>query len=228
MRSRNLISIAFCGVLAVSALAGEDDTGTTLGDGTLLYATGHHLAGQPIPAVEDPYGYNYQDHAFKGSYANAYLGRDGFAPYQGDDEAYLGANPGAANTWYWPYRGIHLLMKWNDVWLSNQDCDGDGKLDRYRGFSSYIGSGAFCANHQSGEYEDADGNACQWSYLATIAAAPADSVAVGGTWYAADGTEIGPVVWGAFAVVQKIENDPCATLHGHHYISLVAPGLGAF
>lgn len=223
MRSQCLIAIALCGVLCALTVAEEGQAVTTLADGVLLYP-----AGQPIPAVTDPYGYNYQDHTFKGSYANAYLGRDGFAPYQGDDETYLAAHPSAAEKWYWPYRGIQLLMKWNDAWLSNQDGDGDGKLDRYPGSGSYIGSGAICANHQSGEYEDAEGNACQWRYVATIAAAPADALAVGGIWYAADGSEIGPVIWGPFAVVQKTETDPCAGLHGRRYVNLVAPGVGAF
>jgi len=227
MRSWTVLSIVFCCVLAAGMPVGADETDTTLHDGTLLYATGHYLAGQPLPADEDPYGYNYQDHTFKGSYANTYLGRDGFPAYQGDDEAYLAAHPSAANKWYWLYRGIRLLMKWNDAWLSNKDCDGDGKLDRYRGFNSYIGSGALCANQQSGQYEDADGQLCKWDYFVTITAAPADAVAVGGLWYAADGSEIGPVIWGAFAIVQKVQNDPCAGLPGRQYISPVNPGLGA-
>ena len=43
-------------------------------------------------------------------------------------------------------------------WLSNKDCDGDGLLDRHYGYDSYIGSGAWITNHQSGEYVDADGD----------------------------------------------------------------------
>ena len=43
--------------------------------------------------------------------------------------------------------------KWNDAWLSNKDCDGDGLLDRHYGLDSYRGSGAWLTNHQSGEYE---------------------------------------------------------------------------
>ncbi len=56
-------------------------------------------------------------------------------------------------------------------------------------------------------------------------AAPADAVAEGGIWYQADGTEIGPVIWGAFAIVQQVENDPCAGIHGLQY-KAARPGLG--
>jgi hypothetical protein len=220
------LSIVVCCVLAAGAIAGENETGTTLQDGVLTYARGHFLTGHVIPAGADPYGYNYQEHLFAGSYANAYLGRDGFPPYEGDDETYLAAYPEAAEKWYWPYRGIQLLITWNEAWLSNKDRDGDGKLDRYHGFNSYIGSGAWCMNHQSGQYEGDNDKPCTWSYSVRIVAAPADAVPVGGVWYAADGAEIGSVIWGAFAIVQKIENDPCADLHGRQYITPVGPGLG--
>ena len=66
-------------------------------------------------------------------------------------------------------------MKWNDAWLSNQDCDADGLLDRHNGFASYIGSGAWLTNHQSGEYEE-DGTVCKWNYFTKIVAAPANAV----------------------------------------------------
>jgi len=36
-----------------------------------------------------------------------------------------------------------------------------------------------------------------------IVAAPADATLVGGLWYAADGTEIGPAIWGEFATIQE-------------------------
>lgn len=44
-------------------------------------------------------------------------------------------------------------MKWNDAWLSNKDCNGDGLLDRHLGYLTYIGSGAWLTNHQSGTYQ---------------------------------------------------------------------------
>jgi hypothetical protein len=107
-------------------------------------------------------------------------------------------------------------MKWNDAWLSNKDCDGDGKLDRYYGYPSYIGSGAWLTNHQSGE----DGGD-HWTYFVKIVAAPADATKVSGVWYAADGTEIGPAIWGAFAIIQQVESGAGAT-----YVSPAGPGLG--
>ena len=47
-------------------------------------------------------------------------------------------------------------------------------------------------------------------------------------WYAFDGTEIGPVIWGAFAIIQEVENDPCAGIHGIQYVSPDHAGLGGW
>ena len=66
----------------------------------------------------DDQGYNYQAHMFNGMYCDAYY-----------DAA-----------WCQPWTDVDLMMKWNDAWLSNKDCDGDGYLDRHYGFDSYIGS----------------------------------------------------------------------------------------
>ena len=205
---------------------GEAGGCTTIQDGILTYSAGHYLAGKPLQVGYDPYGYNYQGHMFNGSYANAYLGRYGFPPYEGDDAAYLAANPGAANSWVWPYRYVNVMMKWNDAWLSNKDCDGDGQLDRYYGHPSYIGSGAWENNIQSGEYTDAEGNTCKWNYFVKIVAVPGDAVPVNGVWYTADGKEIGPVIWGSFAIIQQVENDPCAGIQGAQYVSPAGPGYG--
>ena len=198
----------------------------TIKVGILAYSTGHYLAGQPLVKGFDPYGYNYQAHLFNGYYANVYLGRDGFPPYEGDDEDYLAENPGAASKWYWPYRDVVLSMKWNESWLGNLDCDGDGLLDRYYGFSSYIGSSAWLTNHQSGTYTDDTGKECHWIYFVKIVAAPSDAYIADGIWYASDGTEIGPVIWGSFAIIQEVENDPCAGIHGARYVSPAGPGFG--
>ena len=124
-----------------------------------------------------------------------------------------------------PWGDDYLIMKWNDAWLSNLDQDGDGVLDRHYGYDSYIGSGAWLTNHQSGEYE-LDGQICKWNYFVKIIAAPADATANDGIWYNADGTEIGPVIWGAFAIIQEVENDACAGVHGLQFNSPDHPGLG--
>jgi len=77
--------------------------------------------------------------------------------------------------WCQPNADVDLLMKWNDAWLSNVECDDDSMLDRYYGFDSYIGSGAWTTNHQSGSHEDDDGQTCNWNYFVKIVAAPADA-----------------------------------------------------
>ena len=189
---------------------------TTIQDGVLTYSVGHYLEEEPLTVGFDAYGYNYQGHMFKGSYANAYLGGYGFPPYEGDDEAYLAENPGAANTWVWDYRETELEMKWNDAWLSNKDCDEDGLLDRYYGFDSYIGSGAWLTNHMAGgKGKD------HWVYFTKIVAVPSDAELVGGVWYTADGTEIGPEIWGEFATIQEVESGI-----GVYYLSPAGPGFG--
>jgi hypothetical protein len=200
---RMMFLVLVLAVLATlpSVAAAKKDACTTIKDGTLLASD-----GTPLVLGYDQWGYNYQAHLFNGYYCDAYRDAD----------------------WCQPYKDIKLSMKWNDAWLSNKDCDGDGKLDRHYGFDSYIGSGAWETNHQSGEYEGDDGKICKWNYFVKIIAAPADATAVDGIWYAADGTEIGPVIWGAFAIIQQVENDPCAGIHGVQYLSPDHAGFGGW
>jgi hypothetical protein len=200
----------------------------TIQSGTILYAAGHYLAGQPLTTGYDVFGYNYQAHMYNGNYANIYLGRDGYPPYNGDDVAYLNANPGAANKWYWPYRKDNVLMKWNEGWLSNKDCDKDGKLDRHYGYPAYIGSGAWLTNHISGSYFDESGTECNWNEFIKIIAVPTTATNTGGIWYNADGTEIGPAIWGQFAIIQDVINDPCDGTNGIQYRSPDHPGFGGW
>ncbi len=174
---------------------------TTIQDGTLLTS-----AGVVITTGYDVWGYNYQAHMFNGFYCDSY--RDA--------------------AWCQDYKYVKLIMKWNDAWLSNQDCDGDGLLDRHYGYTSYIGSGAWLTNHQSGEYEDVDGNICKWTYFSKIVAAPADATLSYGIWYTAGGTEIGPAIWGEFAIIQEVYNSPCEGFHGVQYRSPDHPGFGGW
>jgi len=191
-------------------------TCTTIQDGVLTYSAGHYLAGAPISTGYDPFGYNYQGHAFQGSYVNVYLGGDGYPPYEGDDDAYLAANPGAAAHWAWVYRDVTLAMKWSDTWLALTDCDADGLLDRHLGTPGYIGSGAWVTNHmKGGEKKDS------WTYFVKIVAVPSDATAAGGVWSTSDGTEIGPIIWGEFAILQEVESAGGVT-----YASPSGPGLG--
>jgi hypothetical protein len=169
---------------------------TTIQDGTLQASTGELLT-----TGYDQFGYNYQGHMFNGRYC--------------DYDRVIGGD----------YCDVELIMKWNDAWLANTDCSGDGKLDRHWGSTSYIGSGAWLTNHQSGTYE-LDGGTCKWTYFVKIVAAPADANKPDGVWYSADGVEIGPDIWGQFAIIQQVENDPCAGIGGIQYRSPDHPGFG--
>ena len=184
--------------------------------------------GSTIEVGFDDWGYNYQAHLFNGLYCDSY--RDA--------------------AWCQPYKDVELSMKWNDAWLSNKDCGTqngqaeytdpftpDGKLDRHYGFESYIGSGAWITNHQKGIDIDDDGNECKWSYFVKIVAAPADAYknpanangsTIPGLWFNADDTEIGPVIWGQFAIIQQVYNDPCYGYNGLLYHSPDHSGFGGW
>jgi len=205
------------GEMSPMAAGGKYCDCTTIRSGELVASD-----GSIIQTGYDEWGYNYQAHLFNGMYCDSYRDAD----------------------WCQIYKDVQLSMKWNDAWLSNMDCgtDGlpeegpDGKLDRYYGYDSYIGSGAWLTNHQSGEYVE-DGKTCKWNYFVKIVAVPADAYVVTypapdpddddvKIWYTADGTEIGEVIWGAFAIIQQVENDSCAGIHGVQYLSPTRPGLG--
>ncbi len=222
MKTKALILVLMiaCAVPAANAAC------TTIKEGILTYASNSYLYthGQPLlkPGF-DAYGTNYQAHLFNGSYFNNYANSAGFPPYDGDDAAYLASNPSAANHWAWPYRSVTVNMKWNEAWLSNQDCDGDGKRDRHYGFATYVGSGAWLTNHQS-----AMEGGVHWTYFVKIVAAPSSATSGGGVWSTADGTEIGPVIWNEFAIIQEVVNDPAAGDHGLLYKSPANPGWGLY
>jgi len=235
MRRNVMIWVVLAVVVALIAtpvMAGKPSNCTRIQDGILTYSSSHYLVlvGDPLLKTGyDIFGYNYQAHLFVGSYANVYLGGYGYPPYEGDTDTYYqrlvdegyAATVGEAETlmggvWCWPYRDIWLNMKWNDAWLSNRDCDGDGALDRHYGFASYIGSGAWETNHMRGEDEDG-----KWTYFTKIVAVPADATLDGGIWYTADGTEIGPSIWGQFATIQEVESGV-----GAYYVSPSGPGFG--
>lgn len=202
MKRKLFILVAVLLVLfALTTTTGAKKTEcTTIQSGELFTSDGSTLF-----TGYDIWGYNYQGKLFNGFYCDAYRDAD----------------------WCQPYKEDKLSMKWNDAWMSNQDCDGDGLLDRHYGYASYIGSGAWLTNHMSGEYE-LDGEICQWNYFVKIVAAPEDATLSGGIWYAADGTEIGEVIWGEFAVIQEVSNDPCYGDHGLIYFSPDHAGLGGW
>ena len=88
--------------------------------------------------------------------------------------------------------GSRLIMKWNDAWL-NED-----KI-RHEGYDTYRGSGAWLTNHEMGE--DAYGKS--YTYFVKIVAAPMDATLENGYWMTVDGIEIGPAIWGSFAIIQE-------------------------
>ena len=191
-------------VLALGLIIGLSNMGfaecTTIQDGTLLTTD-----GGVITTGYDEWGYNYEAHMFNGGYCDAY--RDA--------------------SWCQEWADDDLIMKWNDAWLSNKDCDGDLKLDRHYGYESYIGSGAWLTNHQSGKVE-VNGKMRNWTYFVKIVAVPSDAYVEAGYWYTADGIEIGPAIWGAFAVILEVENDPSSGAHGILYKSPAGPGFGIY
>ena len=199
-----LALVLLLGLVATPVMAGKPDKGdnscTTIQDGTLVASD-----GDVITTGYDKWGYNYQAHLFNGFYCDSYRDAE----------------------WCQPWKDVKLMMKWNDAWLSNKDCDGDGLLDRHYGFDTYIGSGAWLTNHQSGSYE-LDGETYKWNYFTKIVAAPADAYAEGSYWYAADGTEIGPQIWGSFATILEVYNDQGTGEHGVSYNSPAPTGFGYY
>jgi len=192
--------IVFFSTQLIAGRGGKHSGCTTIQDGEIYASDGNLIA----PGY-DEWGYNYQARMFNGYYCDSYRDAD----------------------WCQPYKDEELIMKWNDAWLSNKDCDGDGLLDRHYGFDSYIGSGAWLTNHQSGRVE-VNGTLRKWTYFVKIVAVPEDAFPEDGTWYTADGIEIGPAIWGAFAIIQEVSNDPSLGEHGILYKSPVAPGLGLY
>lgn len=183
------ITLVIASILAVSSFAakgGKFSGCTTIQDGTLLDSQ-----GDPLVLGFNEWGYNYQAHLFNGKYCDAYF-----------DAA-----------WCQPWADVDLMMKWNDAWLSNKDCDGDGKLDRHYGFDSYIGSGAWLTNHQKGTYEQ-DGKTCNWEYFVKIVAKPRVD------------TECNEI-WGSFCIIESVYNDPCAGAYGIEFLEQPA-GFGAW
>jgi len=197
---KKLIQCLIIVALLACAAASVSAQCFTIQDGTILNSVGEAI----MPGYDD-WGYNYQARMFNGTYCDAYR------------------NAG----WCQPYVNEELIMKWNDAWLSNKDCNGDGLLDRHFGYASYKGSGAWLTNHQSGLVE-VNGKQRRWTYFVKIVAAPADAVLVGGDWYTVDGKKIGYSIWGEFAVIQEIYNDPASGAHGVLYKSPAGPGFGQY
>ena len=83
-------------------------------------------------------------------------------------------------------------------------------------------------NHWTWTYIDDYGNECEADDFIKIIAAPEGAYVDNGYWYNADGTEIGEVIWGSFAIIQYVLNDPCNGVEGIQYNSPDHPGLGGW
>lgn len=177
-----------------------------------IYTTDDEL----IDTGYSEWGYNYQAHMFNGFWCDYHpIYRPG----------------GSQHEWCLEnYGNVQLMMKWNDAWLSNKDCDKDGKLDRHYGYANYIGSGAWLTNHESGTYQGDDEESCFYNYFVKIVAVPEGAYEEDSIWYmdSSKEVEVGPEIWGSFAIIQEVLNDPCVGMSGLQYRSPVGPGLGKF
>jgi hypothetical protein len=198
------VSLLLVILALVTFMAGIVSAAPKVKCATIQSSVLYDSAGNLLTTGYDKWGYNYQAHMFNGLYGN--YSRPATPVNEGDS----------------------LQMKWNDAWLSNSDCDGDGKLDRHYGYPAYQGSGAWLTNHMAGTYEDNSGKSCKWTYFVKIVAAPLDATKENGTWITSGGVEIGPVLWGEFAVIQEVSNDKCAGENGLFYKSPASPGFGAY
>jgi len=216
MTSTLLIAIFMISTMTcvASVIAKKDDSVTTIRDGTLV-----DKWGNPLVLGFDKYGYNYQAHIFVGWYHN--VGRPEVA---WTDET---IDQAPSKTW--------LIMKWNDVWLSNVDRNDDGKLDRGIGpdYASSGVPGAWETNHQFGSYIE-DGIEYKWNYFVKIVAAPDDAYKEyheeDDKWYyhLSDGTEMGTVLWGEYARTLQIFNDQGTGEHGVEYNPAGPTGFGCY
>lgn len=153
----------------------------------------------------DEWGYNYQANMFNGWYWNN----------QRPDPAYTKDTIGEAPS------ETQLIMKWSDEWMTTKcGLTDEGKAKRgcdkdcvCTGSSGVVG--AWLTNHQWGSYEQ-DEKTCKWQYFVKIAHPGDDAYKDSGMWYTDDTkeTEIGTVLWGAYARILQISNDKCADEHG--------------
>ncbi|MBI3014116.1 MAG: hypothetical protein HYY65_03400 [Candidatus Tectomicrobia bacterium] len=181
--------VVFLGVLAlagsgVSARGGPKGGCATIQDGTITDSDGN-----PLVLGFDQFGYNYQAHEFNGTYDSVDRVLDG---------KYYGATG--------DYVDDQLWMKWSDDWLSNKDCNGDGKLDRGAAGTSQ----GWLTNHVEGDY-DSNGDGLQDAHYTYF-------VKVG--WVGPGGP-----LWGQYTVIQEVYNDPVGGYHGL-LSKIAAPGLG--
>ena len=184
-----IISVAALTALSISYGATAGSTCSKIKDGTIF-----DTKGNVISVGYDQWGYNYQAHMFNGLYDN--FSRP-MPPIDGGE--------------------VNLIMKWSDDWLSNQDCDGDGKLDR--GGDGSGSSKGWLTNHEEGDYLGDDGEYHHYTYFVKI-------VYDGGA-ACASGSD--SCIWGLYTIIEEVYNDPYGGAHGVDRSKLVNPaGLGYY
>lgn len=162
--------------------------------------------GAPITLGYDQYGYNYQAHMFNGLYDN-----------------YTRPIPSATEG------PVNLMMKWSNDWLANQDCNGDGKLDRGLNAKTGVSTGVsmgWLTNHMEGDCYTPDGESIHATYFTKIVWVGPAPVAEPDPW-------AGKRIWGIYAIIEEVGEDPsggvCLGLRGLRRGSLVNPaGFGAY
>jgi hypothetical protein len=176
----------------------------TLADGCVNIQSGliTDTKGNPVQLGYDQFGYNYQAHMFNGLYAN-----------------FSRPNPPATE-------GLeNLVMKWSDEWLSNLDCNNDHKLDRGLDRKTGISDGTskgWVTNHIEGDYLGDDGELHHYTYFCKI-------VWVGPAPFGAPDPWDGKRIWGVYAIIEEVNNDPYGGFHGIVKESLVNPaGFGFY
>ncbi|MEK7555725.1 MAG: hypothetical protein AAB523_00385 [Patescibacteria group bacterium] len=164
-------------------------TCAVIGDGTITDSVGN-----PITTGYDEFGYNYQAHMFNGTYDSSDRNIDG--TYWGSTGDYVDDS---------------LMMKWSDAWLSNKDCNNDGKLDRGLVNGAVSGTSmGWLTNQNEGDY-DSDGNGSQdahYTYFTKI------------VW-----TGPGSSLWGQYTTIQEVYNDPVGGFNGL-LTKIGTPGFG--
>jgi hypothetical protein len=149
-------------------------------------------AGNPVTVGYDQFGYNYQAHMFNGTYDSSDRVLDG--TYWGDTGDYVDDK---------------LMMKWSDEWLSNVDCDEDGKLDRGLVGGDVGGvSLGWLTNHVEGDYVDGSGDVQHFTSFTKV------------VW-----TGPGSPLWEQYTAIEDVYNDPAAGYTGL-LTKIAAPGFG--
>jgi len=155
--------------------------------------------GNIVKMGYDQWGYNYQAHMFNGLSGN--YTRPAIPLESGLDT---------------------LIMKWSNDWLANVDCNFDGKfdlgLDSKTGFSTGTSMG-WVTNHYEGDYEEA-GEFYHYTYFVKIVyVGPAQTP---DPWASTR-------IWGQYAIIEEVYNDPHGGFHGINKDVLASPaGLGFY